>query len=47
MDQQSQNPTKNDVRKYMERRVEAHKPPPDQKKFVRQLGWELFEKSAK
>ncbi|HEV7618511.1 MAG TPA: hypothetical protein VGO51_10465 [Burkholderiaceae bacterium] len=36
-------PTKQQVRMYMEKRAESRKPPPDMKDIRRQLGWELIE----
>jgi len=36
-------PTKREIRMYMERRAESKKPPPDMKEIRRILGWELVE----
>jgi hypothetical protein len=40
-------PTKQEVREYMERRVEAHKPPPSMEEIRRQLGWGLIEQERR
>jgi hypothetical protein len=40
-------PTKQEVREYMERRVEAHKPPPAMDEIRRQLGWHLIEQERR
>lgn len=37
------NPTKQQVRQYIEKRSESRKPPPSVKEIRRQLGWELAE----
>jgi hypothetical protein len=36
-------PTKEQVRDYMERRQAAHAPPPSREEIRRQLGWDLIE----
>ncbi|MDB5853271.1 MAG: hypothetical protein JWR22_1312 [Herminiimonas sp.] len=40
-------PTKQEVRDYMEKRQESRQPPPSRKDILRQLGWELIEQSRK
>ena len=40
---QSKQPSKEQVRAYMEQRQVAHKPPPDPREIRRQLGWDLGE----
>ena len=36
-------PTKEQIRKWQQDRVKAHKPPPDPKVIRRELGWDLVE----
>jgi len=36
-------PTKKQVREYMEQRQASGKPPPEMKEIRRQLGWDLIE----
>jgi hypothetical protein len=36
-------PTKEQVRDYMERRQAEHKPPPTREEIRRRLGWDLIE----
>lgn len=43
MQSTTEKPTKEQVREYMERRIESPKPPPSIKEIRRQLGWELAE----
>lgn len=43
MEPNCKQPTKQQVRHYMEGRQREHKPPPDQKEIRRQLGWDLIE----
>jgi hypothetical protein len=40
-------PSKQQVRDYMEGRQREHKPPPDQKDIRRQMGWDLIEMERK
>lgn len=44
---QSKQPSKEQVREYMEQRQAAHKPPPDPREIRRQLGWDLDEMQRK
>lgn len=41
----SEKPSKEQVREYMERRIESFTPPPSLKDIRRQLGWELAEQA--
>jgi hypothetical protein len=41
MNSYSHAPTKEEVRRYMQRRQAEHLPPPDIKQIRRELGWEL------
>lgn len=43
----SKQPSKEQVRAYMEQRQAAHKPPPDPRDIRRLLGWELDEMCRK
>jgi hypothetical protein len=40
-------PTKEQVREWLRKEVEAKRPPPDMKEIRRQLGWNLIEASRK
>ncbi|MDB5822195.1 MAG: hypothetical protein JWR21_899 [Herminiimonas sp.] len=40
-------PTKQEVRDYMEKRQTSHQPPPPMEKIRRNLGWHLIEQSRK
>jgi hypothetical protein len=41
MDHAIKSPSKEDVRKYMQRRFTGNTPPPSMKQIRRELGWEL------
>lgn len=43
MEPNCKQPTKQQVRQYMEDRQREHKPLPDQNEIRRQLGWDLIE----
>jgi hypothetical protein len=36
-------PTKEQIREYMQRQAAEHRPPPDMREIRRQLGWDLEE----
>lgn len=40
-------PSKESVRKYMEKRQSSHKPLPDMKQIRREIGWDLAEEARK